>query len=315
MHLINAFKVLQPGPFTTLQDAGRFGVRHLGISQGGAIDLYSWAWANYLVGNAWGAAALEITFGGLKLQACHDLYLALSGAELGAEIDGHSVEPWTTVCIHRGQILSFNQPRNGLRAYLAIAGGFQGKPLLGSLATVYREQLGGPQGDGQPLAAGDHLQAQAVYSSTQPQAAKIPSIERPDYSQPVMLDCIIGAQADAFSATSLFNFFNHKWTIDNHSDRMGIRLNGPLLSCSISNLISEGLTLGAIQVPPNGQPIILMNDRQTIGGYPRLGNITPLSCARLAQCLPGQHINFRAIPLETAFRQHLRFLRQFGQVK
>lgn len=311
----SAFKVIQTGPLAALQDAGRFGVRQLGITQGGAIDLHAWAWANYLVGNPWGPAALEITFSGLQLQATADLQLALTGAELGAFIDDNPVENWTAFHIKAGQTLKFVTPSNGLRAYLAVLGGFQGEPLLGSLSGVAREQLGGHNGDGKQLAVGDLLQVLDNTADAPTQARQIPAREKPDYSQPAVLDFILGAQAEYFSGVSLFEFFNQPWAIDNRSDRMGIRLNGPLLKCSINTMVSEGLALGAVQVPADGQPIVLLNDRQTIGGYPRLGTLTPLSCARLAQCLPEQQVSFRPVATERAYQQHLKFLQQVGHSK
>lgn len=315
MTFTSAFKVIQAGPLASLQDAGRFGVRHLGITQGGAIDLHAWAWANYLVANPWGAAAVEITFGGLKLEAITDVQLALAGADLGATLDGKPMQTWTALQMRTGQTLAFSTPRNGLRAYLAVAGGFQGESLLGSLSGVAREKLGGHSGDGKQLALGDILHAQQSAGDSPTETRQIPATEKLDYSRPALLDFILGAQAEYFSGVSLFEFFNQSWTVDNRSDRMGIRLNGPVLKCSINNLVSEGLTLGAVQVPPDGQPIVLLNDRQTIGGYPRLGTLTPLSCARLAQCLPGQQVSFRPISAERAYQQHLNFFKQVGHSK
>lgn len=308
----DAFKVIQAGPLASLQDAGRFGVRHLGMTQGGAIDLHAWAWANYLVANPWGAAALEITLGGLKLEAISDLQLALAGADLGATVDGKPLAIWASLQMHAGQTITFATPRNGLRTYLAVAGGFQGEPLLGSLSGVAREKLGGHGGDGKQLTTGDILQVQQAVRVRPLNTRQIPEIDQMDYAQPAVLDFILGAQAEHFNGVSLFEFFNQSWAVDNRSDRMGIRLNGPILKCAINNLVSEGLALGAVQVPPDGQPIVLLNDRQTIGGYPRLGTLTPLSCARLAQCQPGQQVRFRPIPSEQAYRQHLNFLKQAG---
>lgn len=315
MSFKTAFKVIQAGPLASLQDAGRFGVRQLGITQGGAIDLHAWAWANALVGNPWGPAALEITLSGLQLEATVDLQLAIAGADLGAAIDKKPIDNWAACQIKAGQRLEFTKPVNGLRAYLAVLGGFQGEPLLGSLSGVAREQLGGHNGDGKQLAVGDRLQVLDNTADAPTQARQIPAREKPDYSQPAVLDFILGAQAEYFSGVSLFEFFNQSWSVDTRSDRMGIRLNGPLLKCAINNLVSEGLALGALQVPPDGQPIVLLNDRQTIGGYPRLGTLTPLACARLAQCLPGQQVTFRPVSAERAYRQHLKFLQQVGHAR
>lgn len=312
MQLADAFKVVKTGPLASLQDAGRFGVRHLGITQGGAADLHAWAWGNSLVGNAWGAAALEVTFGGLSLEATTELWLAVAGADLGATVNGRSTGNWATFHMLEGDVLAFATPRNGLRSYLAIAGGFQAKPVLGSLSGVAREKLGGQGGDGRQLAVSDVLQFNPDAHNRLSEERRAPETEKIDYAQPAVLDLLLGAQAGEFNGRSLFDFFNRSWEVDNRSDRMGVRLKGPLLSCAISNMISEGLALGAVQVPPDGQPIVLLNDRQTIGGYPRLGTLTPLSCSRLAQCQPGQSVTFKPITSERAHSRYLEFLSQVG---
>lgn len=312
MALVGAFKVIKAGPLASLQDAGRFGVRHLGITQGGAADLHAWAWGNFLAGNPFGAAALEVTFGGLSLEATSELYLALAGADLGTTVNGHPVENWAAIRMHTGDVLAFTMPRNGLRAYLAVAGGFQAEPVLGSRSGVAREKLGGHCGGGRQLAVGDVLRLNRDNLGSSQNERLVPEIEKIDYAKPVVLDLVLGAQVGEFSGRSLFDFFNRSWTVDNRSDRMGVRLKGPLLKCAINNMISEGLALGAVQVPPDGQPIVLLNDRQTIGGYPRLGTLTPLSCSRLAQCQPGQSVTFKPITSERAHTQYLEFLAQFG---
>lgn len=314
MQLADAFKVIKAGPLASLQDAGRFGVRHLGITQGGAADLHAWAWSNALLGNPWGAAALEVTFGGLSLEATTELYLALAGADLGTTVNGRTIENWTTFKLHQGDVLAFAMPRNGLRAYLAVAGGFQAEPVLGSLSCVAREKLGGHCGDGRQLAVGDVLQSNSEAHNRPRKERRVPEAEKIDYAQPAVLDVVLGAQVGEFGGRSLFDFFNRDWQVDNRSDRMGVRLNGPLLSCAINNMISEGLALGAVQIPPDGQPIVLLNDRQTIGGYPRLGTLTPLSCSRLAQCQPGQLVTFKPITSERAHFQYMEFLSQVGRL-
>ncbi|MGO1463033.1 MAG: biotin-dependent carboxyltransferase family protein [Oleiphilaceae bacterium] len=312
MELADALKVVKAGPLASLQDAGRFGVRHLGITQGGAADLHAWAWGNFLVGNPFGVVALEVTIGGLSLEATTELCLALTGADLGATVNGHPIENWAAFQMRAGDVLAFTIPRNGLRAYLAVTGGFQAEPVLGSLSSVAREKLGGHGGDGRQLAVGDVLRLNRESLGFSPEERLTPNIEKIDYAQPAMLDLVLGAQAGEFSGRSLFDFFNRNWEVDNRSDRMGVRLKGPLLSCAINNMISEGLALGAVQVPPDGQPIVLLNDRQTIGGYPRLGTLTPLSCSRLAQCQPGQSVTFKPITSERAHSRYLEFLSQVG---
>ena len=294
-------------PLCQLQDAGRFGVRHLGVTQGGAADWLSMARANGLLGNTPGAAVIEITLGGLTVVAQDDCTLALAGADLAAAIDGQPLKPWRSFSMSKGQTLTFTQPLTGARAYLAAPAGFAAPQVLGSCATVVREQLGGPDGLGRALLAGDELS----YNGVARPLRELEEPMQPVFSANPRLDLVMGAQLGAFSGQSTFDAFNRPWTLDSRADRMGIRLLGPALVYQGAPMISEGIPLGAIQVPPDGQPIVLLNDRQTIGGYPRLGALTPLALARLAQCLPGEQVYLRPVTQEAAQRQHVDFLRQF----
>ncbi|SFB81582.1 biotin-dependent carboxylase uncharacterized domain-containing protein [Marinospirillum celere] len=299
------FKVLQAGPLALLQDAGRFGVRRQGVTQGGPADLHAWAWANWLVGNPWGTAALEITLGGLSLQAETQMTVAVAGADLAATLDDQPLPLWQTLRLEAGQKLHFKQPVQGLRAYLAVAGGWAAKPVLGSVATVVREGLGGFDGQGKRLETGDCL---PIQSAKQPfEQRQVDASQRPDYSGLQRLQVLPGAQIAEFHGRSLFDAFNQEWTLDQRADRMGVRLLGPRLTCRLGAMVSEGISLGTVQVPPDGQPLVLLNDRQTIGGYPRLGNLTPLAASRLAQCLPGQKVRFQAQGRGAALREYQAF--------
>lgn len=310
-YTVIGFRVEQAGPLALLQDAGRFGVRRLGVTQGGPADLHGWAWANRLAGNPWGTAALEVTFGGLALVAERDLTLAVAGADLGATLDGEPLPLWQRVTCKEGQRLVFAAPANGLRAYLAVAGGFVAEPVLGSVACVVREGLGGFDGRGSRLAEGDRLTVGEPRGIDGPTEA--PEALRPDYRAPARLALLPGAQISDFTGQSLFQAFNSAWRVDDRADRMGVRLTGPRLQCRIASLVSEGIGLGAVQVPPDGQPIALLNDRQTIGGYPRLGALTPLAASRLAQCLPGQEVRLVASSGEQALGELRRFHGQLAQ--
>ena len=295
-------------PLCLLQDCGRFGVRHLGVTQGGAADWLSMAWANWLLGNSPDAAVIEITLGGLSLVAQDDCTLALAGGDLAATVDGQVLKPWRSFALKQGQTLTLSQPLLGARAYLAAPGGIAAPQVLGSCATVAREQLGGPDGFGRGLAAGDEL---SFDGHAQP-LRELASEQQPVFSPNPGLDVVLGAQIGAFSGQSTFDAFNSPWTLDTRADRMGIRLLGPALVYLGAPMISEGIPLGAIQVPPDGQPIVLLNDRQTIGGYPRLGALTPLALARLAQCLPGEGVALRPTTQEAAQRQMVGFMQRFG---
>ncbi|WP_439858944.1 biotin-dependent carboxyltransferase family protein [Pseudomonas sp. MBLB4136] len=294
-------------PFIQLQDAGRYGVRHLGVTQSGALDWISMYWANWLLGNALGAVVVEITLGNLSLVCEQDACLALTGADLGASLDGQPLPPWRSFRVRQGQRLEFAQPRQGARAYLAAPGGFAAPKVLGSSSSIAREQLGGLQGDGKPLVAGDRL----CWTGTAQGQRMMDERLVPVFTPSPRLQLVMGAQIGDFSGQSLFDAFNSSWKIDSRSDRMGMRLLGPQLQCRRTSMVSEGIPLGAVQVPPDGQPIALLNDRQTIGGYPRLGALTPQAVARLAQCLPGEELHLQPAQQESAQHAHLRLLAQW----
>jgi len=294
-----------------LQDGGRFGVRHLGVTQGGALDWVALRWANWLLGNPLDATVVEVTLGGFCVVAEAPCSLALAGADLGACVDGQPIAPWSSFTLSAGQRLTLAQPRQGARAYLAGKGGFQAPSVLGSASTVVREALGGLDGQGQALSQGQVLQCETGPAVRQ----AVPAAWRPTLSEYPVLDVVMGAQLGAFSGTSVFEAFNATWTLDTRADRMGVRLLGPALVYQGEPMISEGIPLGAVQVPPDGQPIVLLNDRQTIGGYPRLGALTPLALARLAQCLPGEPVKFRAVVQTLAWEQQQAYVRRWQEAQ
>ncbi|CAI8844045.1 biotin-dependent carboxyltransferase family protein [Pseudomonas sp. IT-P4] len=291
-----------------LQDAGRFGVRHLGVTQGGAADWRSMSWANWLLGNGLDASVIEITLGGFTVVAEDDCVLALAGADLGAQVDGEALAPWRSFRLHKGQRLQFTRPLLGARAYLAAPGGFDAPKVLGSSATVVREELGGLDGMGHALGKGASL---SYSGNSLVLLRELPGQWVPDFTGEPLLDLVLGAQIGEFGGQSLFDAFNSVWSIDSRADRMGIRLLGAALQYQGQPMISEGIPLGAVQVPPDGQPIVLLNDRQTIGGYPRLGALTPLALARLAQCLPGAKVRLRPVVQEMAHREQVEYLQRF----
>ncbi|MGS0467187.1 5-oxoprolinase subunit C family protein [Cobetia marina] len=304
--------VKRSGALALVQDAGRLGVRHLGVTQGGAADWVSLGWANWLLGNAPDAPGLEITMGGgLTLKVGQAGTLALCGADLAATLDGEALLPGQAFAVTAGQVLKFERPVAGLRAYLAFPGGLDVAPVLGSAACTVRDGLGGLDGEGHALASGDVLTAAGNELSLRELPASAQAWQQsltPEEGEALELALVVGAQIAEFSGDSLFRAFNRDWAVDGRADRMGVRLTGPRLERDGAGMVSEGIPLGAVQVPADGQPIILLNDRQTIGGYPRLGTLTPLACAQLAQCVPGTRVRLAAVTPGQARQDHLAAL-------
>jgi biotin-dependent carboxylase-like uncharacterized protein len=278
------------------------------------MDRHAWAWANQLLENAYGSPALEITFGGVEFTSNLDTQIAITGAEVQCQINGESRPLWSVINLKAGDLVSLTAPKTGIRSYLAVLGGFQIDPGLGdSCASFTREGLGGLHQDGRPLQEGDHLPCHAGVS--QVPNRKVPEYWKPDYKEDLVLSVIPGAQIDRFPASVLATFFSSTYTLTSQTDRMGARLKGPALKPAGTGLISEGTSLGAIQVPADGQPILLLNDRQTIGGYPKLGAVTPRSLDALAQRAPGTKLRFRPITLHEAQVEERNFLTFFADRK
>ncbi|GAA0794503.1 biotin-dependent carboxyltransferase family protein [Marinobacterium sediminicola] len=306
---MSGLRVLNPGILSLVQDLGRFGYQHLGLSTGGAADEQAYLWANRLLGNAPDAAAIEICFGGLQLEAEIATRVAVTGADLQLTLNGEAQDVWQTINLKPGDRLAFGYPRQGVRAYLAVQGGFRVEPTFGSVATVMREQIGGLDGKGSKLASGDRLPCQAHSPG---RLFSVPSRFRPNYAQPLTLRVIEGHQVELFSGDMLTRFYSQGYTISPQSDRMGVRLRGPQLHSLVDGIISEGISFGAVQVPKDGQPIILLKDRQTIGGYPKLGTVFALDAFMLAQCQPQTEVHFAPMSLHEAQRQLQQFYRFFG---
>lgn len=299
--------VHKPGPLSLLQDAGRRGWQHLGVSPSGPLDGHAAAWANRLLDNPWGTPLLEIALGDVELESRIDTWLALTGADLPASIDGQALPAWSRFPLRAGQRLRLGFVRSGQRAYLAAAGGFRGAACLGSVSTQSREGLGGLDGQGGKLQVGDLL---PCAPTTFTQGASVPWPYRPNYLGLPLLRVITGGDAVAFAEAQLQAFFEQNWRLSPQSDRMGARLQGEPVRAPARQW-SQGVTRGAIQVPADGQPIILQADHQTMGGYPILGWLHPLDLWRLAQC-PAQHsLRFTPVSIGDAQAELGAFYRFF----
>lgn len=301
---------IKPGQLSLIQDFGRFGLSHLGITQSGPVDDYAYSWANHLLGNAVNAPTLEITLGQAEFVIQHPCQMAIAGGDLGATLDGERLTNWCTFRAQTGQRLKFSLPRNGLRSYLAVRGGFLVKPHLGSVSSVQKETLGGLHQDGRPLQAGDELCFAPHALDNKP--LQMTFRFKPDYNLPLRLRVIESYQNASFTQESLHTFFTRTYTVSQHADRMGYRLTGPAATPPPEPILSEGIALGAIQIPPDGQPIVLLNDRQTIGGYPKIGCVAKIDLPRLAQAKPGQSVRFVKGDLEGLQDVWCQWARFFG---
>jgi antagonist of KipI len=284
--------VLKSGWLTTVQDLGRYGYQHDGVSVSGAMDSFSTIVANRLVGNPDQAAVLEFTLKGPELQFEQDTVVAITGADLSPTIDGHHVPMWECILIPHGSRLHFGLPRAGARAYLAIAGGFEVPLVMGSRSTHWASGTGGLYG--RPLTSGDVLcGGQADPSVPQQIGTELLDPLRPHYERSVTLHIIPGPQHDCFATHSITALTETTYTVTPQSDRMGYRLTGPtIVRKELDQFISDGTAMGALQVPSDGQPILLMADRQTTGGYPKIAVVRSADLPLAAQLTPGNSINF-----------------------
>ncbi len=290
-----SIKILNPGILSLMQDAGRFGKHQIGLTSGGPMDPLAFHWANRLCDNPAGATAIEVSVGGFKMETQVDTRIAITGGEMPVKINGKEVERWRSYAITGGDQVELGYSQRGCRAYVAISGGFQIEPEFGSTATVVREKIGGV--NGAPLTPDTVIACQA---DSQTHCWQVPENERPHYSKHVTLRVIPGYQDHSFDRIQQRLFFHNTFDVSERCDRMGYRLTGPQVRSSIEGILSEGICLGAIQVPADGQPIVLMNDRQTIGGYPKIGSVLSLDLAKLAQLMPGDKVNFAAITIDRA---------------
>lgn len=303
------FNVIKPGMLTLIQDLGRFKYRHIGLSTGGAADEQAYLWANRLLNNPANSPALEICFGGLQLAASTDSQIAITGAEMPVTRNNQPLANWQSHSIKSGDIIKFGYATSGIRSYLAVKGGFQITPSFGSVATVVREKIGGLDGTGRPLNAGDVLPCQ---TARQTHKCCVPSMFIPDYQQALIVSVIVNNHGDHFSPSEQQKLFHHGYQISAQSNSMGMQLQGEAIKPEVKGIISQGTAFGSIQIPPNGQPIILLKDRQTIGGYPILGSVFPMDAFLLSQQQAMTELRFTPMTLTDAQQQMRRFYRFFG---
>lgn len=279
------------GPLSLVQDEGRRGQQHLGLSQGGAIDQHAYFWANHLLANKNNAACLEITLGPFIAEFREPSYIAVTGADLHCTINDTPVPNWQSHRVKKGDIIQFKPGNNGLRAYLAVAKGFHSLRMFAAFTEVPREQLFDLQ---------IREKANLIYSPISISSRRITATpERfiPDYQSELILRTFASYQNHNFSEESKTRFCENSYSVKPQSDRMAYRLSGAILEWQHGSLLSEGVALGSVQIPADGQPIVLLNDRQTIGGYPKMGVVCQKDCSQLAQRRAGQKIRFETVDL------------------
>ncbi|CAH0525120.1 biotin-dependent carboxyltransferase family protein [Vibrio hippocampi] len=311
--------IVSAGHHLTLQDLGRYRVSRFGLSQGGAADLHAHCWGQKLLGNPCHTASIEIVLGKAQFRASADMTIVMTGADCDARIgsSNRAIPNWQPFHLKQGEELLLGLPRNGLRSYLSVKGGFNVPLTLGSASAIERNQVGG-LANGLPLAAGDQLALAAETDSLIDTSIVMPQSAIPDYPRQQTLHLIPSYQYSSFSNATLQHLLSQTYRISPDSNRMGVRLEPNQASCFQvidnhydANIISEGIVTGSVQVPDSGLPIIMLQDRQTLGGYKKLGTIAFRDLAKLAQMRPGDSCNFKLTALELERLKQQAFYRYF----
>ena len=300
---------IRAGFLTSVQDLGRTGFRELGVSLGGALDAHALRVANLLVGNDEAAAGLEITFGGLRLRFADDRIIVWCGGDFEARIGSITLAPGHPALVRGGEEFSIQNPSAGCRAWLAISGGIDVPVVLGSRSGDLRAGFGGIRGrpvrDSEEFPLGDNSNSAKVLI----EKLRVEKIARwkpaHDWSSTArrtpLLHYVRGSDSTRFVDAALQLFANESFSVSPDSDRMGIRLDGPELARREDvDLLSEAVSPGTVQVPPNGKPILLLNDCQTIGGYPKIAHVITVDLPIASQLCPGDRVRFVEVSLSEA---------------
>lgn len=294
-----ALKVIQPGMLSTIQDRGRYGYQRYGMPTAGAMDTFALRAANALLGNDDNAACIEATVLGPRIEILSDTSIAITGANVSPRLDSEPIPMWQPVAASKGSRLELRGPKDGMRGYLAIVGGIDVPKIMGSRATYMKAAIGGVEG--RPLRAGDILNALEETPGASATVRHIPTEAIPRYGSAHELRVVLGPQRAAFTQAGIDTFLSETYTVSIHSDRMGYRLEGkPIEHADGPDVISDGTPLGTIQVPGDGQPIILLSDRGTTGGYTKIATVISTDISKVAQAMPGHSVKFRAISVEEA---------------
>ncbi|MBM4322684.1 MAG: biotin-dependent carboxyltransferase [Deltaproteobacteria bacterium] len=300
MNQTPAFEVIEPGILTTIQDNGRFGFGRFGVPPSGALDPYSYRVANLLVNNHGNEACLETTLMGLKLRALGEFIISIAGGDFAPALNGEPLEMWRTHLLIEGDVIAFKKVGSGCRAYLSIGGGFVVPEVMGSRSTYLSGKFGGLEG--RPLRKGALLYRFDSSSPLNQIGLRFPEEWIPVFEKEATLRVIPGPQDDHFTQEGFQTFCSSAYGVSPQCDRMGIRLNGPRIERRPDveeSIISEGFLPGAIQVPGDGKPIIILTELVT-GGYTKIAAIISTDLTKAAQLKPGDRVRFKPISIEEA---------------
>ncbi len=299
---MQGFEVLHGGIYSVIQDLGRYGYAHRGITPSGAMDEYAYRWSQKLLDNGLEANAIEVLLGGVLLKAHTSTTISVCGADLGFCINNKPMPIWRTYNIQKGDTIHLKQHKTGMRAYIAVKGGFKIAKIEGSYATTLREAKG------KQLKQGDFLPCKEALLH---ESRRVKERLVPTYTKRLTLRLIPSYQHTLFEAECKEKFFTQHYRLSSQINAMGYRLEGEPLDTTLTNIISEGIGYGAVQIPQDGQPIILLKERQTIGGYPKMGTLLPLDAFRLAQMPIGATLTFESIELAKAQAKMRKFYTMF----
>lgn len=319
-----AIRVRQPGLLTTVQDTGRFGEYALGMPPSGAMDVFSYQVGNYLVGNEEGAAGLEITYFGPELEFTEAAVIAVTGAEMPPKINGDEAPTWEALEVGEGDVLSFDYLKSGARSYLAVAGGIDVPVFMHSRSTYTLIGLGGHEG--RALQEGDELRTGESPDGGERVGKRVDDDHIPTYSKETELRVIIGLASYRLTEDSMEEFLDTTWTVTPDADRVGYRYRGGELKfvereqpagagSDPANVVDFGYPIGSIQVPGGVEPIVLMNDAVTGGGYATIGTVISADRDRLAQTKTNDKTRFRSVDLEEALEARKRRRQQMEEIR
>lgn len=288
---------LNGGFLTTVQDAGRRGYQRYGLGVSGAVDVRSYVYANILVGNNFNEAVLEATILGPTIEFTSDSVISVTGGNLSPSINGKPFDMYRAICVKKGDVLAFGEQKTGCRAYIAFAGGLAITPIMGSRSTYIKAHLGGYEG--RKLQKGDEIAFRKPFA--RPKNIEKRFIEPEQFGGEYTVRVLMGPQEENFTNEGIETFLGNAYSVTNKFDRMGYRLTGPKIThVTDGNIITDGITFGAIQVPDGGEPIIMLSDRQTTGGYAKIASVINVDMPYIAQCKAGDKVRFVKTDIETA---------------